>query len=252
MNRETVSEQLVYEIGDPAHYLTPDVDVDFTTLELAEQGPDRMAVRKATGRPATDTYKVSLAYKAGYMASSQLLVYGRDCQAKARSVCRHYLRTSAGQRGYNFPGSCVEMLGIGDGVLRAWSPRPAQDLREGGAANLSAACQSRRRRGAIYPRSGRPLATAGPAGLAGYTGARGWCGRYLPIGPRSCPKELVPWQVQVRTADEWRAVLMNTNARHDSIGAHFAHARSGDKGNHFQYRRDCLHARGVSNFCGAS
>ncbi len=63
VNRETVIEQVVYEIGDPAHYLTPDVDVDFTTVEVEEMGQNRVAVRGATGRPAPENYKVSLAYE---------------------------------------------------------------------------------------------------------------------------------------------------------------------------------------------
>ena len=98
MNCETVSEQLLYEIGDPAHYLTPDVDVDFTTVEIAENGPDRVLVRRATGRPASDTYKVSLAYRAGYTATGQLLVYRRDCQAKAQEMRAADLRAVASCR----------------------------------------------------------------------------------------------------------------------------------------------------------
>ncbi len=58
VNRETVIEQLVYEIGDSAHYLTPDVDVNFTTLEVNEVGHNRVAVRGAIGRPAPENYKV--------------------------------------------------------------------------------------------------------------------------------------------------------------------------------------------------
>ncbi len=52
VSRATVVEQLVYEIGDPAHYLTPDVDVDFTTVEVDHVDLDRIRVRGATGRPA--------------------------------------------------------------------------------------------------------------------------------------------------------------------------------------------------------
>src|SRR5688500_3059839 len=79
VTRRTVVEQLVYEIGDPQHYLTPDVDCDFTTIEVKDIGRDRVQVTGATGRPATD-YKVSLAYRDGWMASGTLLVYGPDCR----------------------------------------------------------------------------------------------------------------------------------------------------------------------------
>ena len=58
VNRHTVVEQLVYEIGDPAHYLTPTSIVDFTTVEVDEIGPDRVRVHGAYRPRATDTYKV--------------------------------------------------------------------------------------------------------------------------------------------------------------------------------------------------
>jgi hypothetical protein len=200
VNRETVTEQLLYEIGDPAHYLTPDVDVDFTTLELSEQGPDRMAVRGATGRPATGTYKVSLAYKAGYMASSQLLVYGRDCQAKARA-CAAVIFERLRASGYTYPGSCVEMLGAGEAVPGMVSA--PQDLRE----VMLRITVRHAHRDAVerFTREVAPLATAGPAGLAGYTAARGTVRPVFAYWPTLVPKELVPWQVEVQTADAWSA-----------------------------------------------
>ena len=174
VNRETVSEQLLYEIGDPAHYLTPDVDVDFTTIELTDEGSDRVALRGVTGRPATDTYKVSLAYKAGYMASSQLLVLGRDCLAKARACAdiifarlRERLSLCRGQCRAARPGEGVP------GLLPA-AGRPARS----GAAHRGAACRPRGGR-ALYPRSGAAghRRTSRPGRLHGRArhGAAGVC-----------------------------------------------------------------------------
>ena len=88
VNRNTVIEQLVYEIGDPAHYLTPDVDVDFTTVEVKDAGPDRVAVQGATGRTAPDNYKVSLAYSAGFTASGTLVGHRRRLRGKSPSLRR--------------------------------------------------------------------------------------------------------------------------------------------------------------------
>src|SRR5439155_6130298 len=65
VNVETVSEQLLYEVADPAHYLTPDVVADFTTVRLQETGPDVVPVSGGTGRGVTDTYQVSIAYPDG-------------------------------------------------------------------------------------------------------------------------------------------------------------------------------------------
>src|SRR5205807_2279792 len=65
VNLETVSEQLLYEVADPAAYYTPDVVADFTSVHLTQPKPDQVHVAPGKGRPATDTYKVSIAYRHG-------------------------------------------------------------------------------------------------------------------------------------------------------------------------------------------
>jgi len=71
---ETVSEQLVYEIGDPAAYATPDAVADFSHVVLREQGSDRVAVSGARGHPAPPTLKASLSFRDGYLAVGTLAV----------------------------------------------------------------------------------------------------------------------------------------------------------------------------------
>src|SRR5262249_37476260 len=84
VNVETVSEQLLYEVGDPARYLTPDVVADFTSVTLAETAPEVVTVRDARGRPAPDRYKVSIAYRDGYAASGTLVIAGPRAADRAR------------------------------------------------------------------------------------------------------------------------------------------------------------------------
>src|SRR5206468_1255228 len=83
VNRETIAEQLLYEVGDPAAYLTPDVTADFTSVTLEEVERDVVRVTNARGRPATDTYKVSIAYRDGYMSSGTLVIAGPGAADKA-------------------------------------------------------------------------------------------------------------------------------------------------------------------------
>jgi len=63
-----VTEQLVYEMGDPAAYITPDCVADFTTIQLRQVRKDRVRVSGVRGKPATDKLKVSIAYSYGYKA----------------------------------------------------------------------------------------------------------------------------------------------------------------------------------------
>ena len=199
VNRRTVAEQLVYEIGDPRHYLTPDVDVDFTTVEIAECGANRVAVRGVTGRPAPENYKVSLAYRAGFAASGQLLVFGADCVAKARE-CADIILQRVKRAGFELARTGVELLGAGDGV-------PGQPASAAPREVVLRIAVHDARRAAVerFATEFAPLITSGPAGLAGYTSGRSPVRPVLAYWPTLVPRSLVTPAVEVRTAREWSA-----------------------------------------------
>jgi hypothetical protein len=82
----TVSEQMLYEIGDPQNYLLPDVVCDFSTAELQQVGADRVRVTGATGRPAPDTLKVSATWADQFRGGTYMTFYGFDADRKARAL----------------------------------------------------------------------------------------------------------------------------------------------------------------------
>jgi hypothetical protein len=200
VTRRTVVEQLVYEIGDPRHYLTPDVDCDFTTVEVEETGNDRVLVRRATGRPATDTYKVSLAYRDGWMASGTLLIYGSDCREKAEK-CGQIILQRCELAGFALARSNVELLGAGAGVPGAFFHRKYQS--PGEVVLRVTAHDPRREAVECFARQFAPLITSGPAGLAGYAAGRPQVRPVLAYWPTLVPKSLVTPEVEVRSAKEW-------------------------------------------------
>ena len=81
---QSVTEQLVYEMGDPHSYITPDVIADFTTIRLEAAGEDRVRVFGIKGRPPTDKLKVSIAYRAGFKAVGTLVYAWPDALDKAQ------------------------------------------------------------------------------------------------------------------------------------------------------------------------
>jgi hypothetical protein len=200
VNRTTVAQQLVYEIGDPRHYLTPDVDCDFTTVELEETGPDRVAFRNATGRPATDTYKVSLAYRDGFMTSGMLLVYGPDCAEKAKA-CGDIILARVKSAGYDLARTNVELLGYGAGVPGAFFHRKYQQ--PGEVVLRVTAHDPRREAVECFARQFAPLITGGPAGLAGYAAGRPEVRPVFAYWPTLVPKRLVEPQVRMQPVREW-------------------------------------------------
>jgi Acyclic terpene utilisation family protein AtuA len=200
VNRRTVVEQLVYEIGDPRHYLTPDVDCDFTSVEVADAGLDRVAIRGATGHPASDSYKVSLAYRDGWMASGQLLVHGADCREKAER-CGEIILRRCRLAGWELARTQVELLGYGGGVPGAWFWRKYQA--PGELVLRVSAHDPRRAAVECFSRQFAPLITSGPAGLAGYAAGRPSVRPVFSYWPALVPKTLVPSRVEVRPAREW-------------------------------------------------
>ena len=85
MSVETVREQLVYEMGDPTRYLTPDCVVDFTSIQLESDGPDRVRVSGVRGAAPTDSLKVSMSHSEGFKASGAVIVCGPDARAKSET-----------------------------------------------------------------------------------------------------------------------------------------------------------------------
>ncbi|MDX1946025.1 MAG: acyclic terpene utilization AtuA family protein [Pirellulaceae bacterium] len=200
VTRRTVVEQLVYEIGDPRHYQTPDVDCDFTTVSVHEIAADQVQVQGALGREATDTYKVSLAYRDGYQASGNLLVYGPDCAAKGRE-CGEIILRRCEMAGYQLARTNIELLGSGAGVPGAFFHRKYQP--PGELVLRVTAHDPRREALECFARQFAPLITSGPAGLAGYAAGRPQVRPVFAYWPSLVSKSLVPARVEVRPAKEW-------------------------------------------------
>ena len=198
VTRQSVIEQIVYEIGDPAAYYTPDVVVDFTTLEVAALGDDRVAVRGATGNPRPETLKVSLAYADGYQASGQLLIYGRDCVVKARIVA-DLIRERLGLEGIELESTNIELLGAGDGVP-GLTPPPT-DMRE--VMLRISAFDHRREALEAFAKQFAPLITNGPGGLAGYAQGRPVVRATYAYWPTVVDRDDVTPTCKVQTAEQW-------------------------------------------------
>ena len=166
VNLETVSEQLLYEVADPAKYFTPDVVADFTTPRLTNAAKDAVRVTGSTGKPATDTYKVSIAYRDGYTSSGTLVIAGPNAVAKARRSGQIIL-DKLKRAGHSYVNSYVEVLGAGDslpGVLPVCDP-PEVVLRVAVRDPNKAAVER-------FTKEFAPLVTAGFAGTTGYTTGR--------------------------------------------------------------------------------
>ena len=178
VNRETLVEQLLYEVGDPARYLTPDVVADFTSVALDVVDRRTMRVRDAKGVPATNTYKVSIAYRDGFMASGTLVIAGPDAVEKA-TICGQALLARIG---HSFDRSNIECLGAGacapgvlagrasdgdDGAKRPSLARPANEV------VLRVSVHDRRKDMVErFAKEFAPLVTSGPPGVTGYTTGR--------------------------------------------------------------------------------
>ncbi|MDA2937730.1 DUF1446 domain-containing protein [Acidobacteria bacterium AH-259-A15] len=90
VNCQTVTSQLVYEIGDPGRYITPDVIADFSTIVLQDEGNHRVKVSGVKGRPCTDHLKVSISYHGGYKAHGTMIVVRPNALEKCRAMAEMF------------------------------------------------------------------------------------------------------------------------------------------------------------------
>lgn len=110
-----IKEQLLYEIGDPAAYVLPDVVADFTQVEVVQADPERVVVRGAKGRPPTTTYKVSATSQAGYRAAASFTLIGPDAARKAQRTGEQFLERGSmilGAHGWApYTSTRIEVIG---------------------------------------------------------------------------------------------------------------------------------------------
>ena len=110
VSARTVKEQLLYELHDPASYLTPDVELDVTGVTVTELGPDRVAIRGAQGRPAPPRLKVTACFEGSYLGEGEFSLAGPNCLARAR-MARSVLLRRLEMRGLPVRAR-VDLIGI--------------------------------------------------------------------------------------------------------------------------------------------
>ncbi len=164
----TVTEQLVYEMGDPREYITPDVVADFSTIQLAQEGPDRVRVSGVRGRPRTDRLKVSIAFQAGFKAVGTLVYAWPDPVNKARAADR-ILRERLERLGLRFDEIRTEFVGW-NAAHGALAGPPPPDLPE---VELRVAVRAAERAPVErFTRELAPLILTGPPTVTGFAGGR--------------------------------------------------------------------------------
>ena len=188
----SVTEQLVYEMGDPRSYITPDVIADFTSIQLEQAGDDRVRVFGIKGRPPTDKLKVSIAYEAGYKAVGTLVYAWPDALAKAELADR-VLRQRLDRLGLQFDHMLTEFLGASatHGPL-AGAPHdpPEVQLRIGVRSGNRAAVER-------FTREIAPLVLNGPPSVTGFAGGRPKVEEIVAYWPALVDKSVVQTSVEV-------------------------------------------------------
>lgn len=167
----TVKEQLLYEIGDPDRYLSPDVTAPFTSLVVEDLGNDRIQVSGATGKPRPEKYKVSATFRDGYRSAGTLTIFGRDAESKARR-CGEMVLQRVREAGFEPRDSIIECLGSGDGNAGIILPGNSESDRFATTV-LRVAIETESHDAAQhFSRELMPLITAGPQGTTGYAEGR--------------------------------------------------------------------------------
>lgn len=195
VNRDTVTHQLAYEMGDPSRYLTPDCIADFTSFSLTESGPDRVEVKGAVGTPATDTYKVSLSYHDGWKSVGQLTVSGPDALAKAR-LCSEIVWQRLAYDGFEYSADERLVEFVGAGVCHAGMLPEGMDEAPEIVLRMGVKGSDREK----IDRFGSelvPLVTSGPPGVTGFAGGRPKATEIIGFWPALVKKDKIPTKVTV-------------------------------------------------------
>jgi hypothetical protein len=163
-----VKEQILYEMGNPAAYITPDGVADFTTIRLEADGADRVRVHGVKGGPRTDLLKVSISYRAGFKAVGTLVYAWPDAVAKAQKADA-VLRERLVKLGLSFDEIRTEYVGW-NATHGPLAGPPPEDMPE---VELRMAVKSREKAPVErFSREIAPLILSGPPSVTGFAAGR--------------------------------------------------------------------------------
>jgi hypothetical protein len=193
VNIQSVKEQLLYEMGDPKSYITPDVVADFSSIQLAADGSDRVRVYGIKGTPKTDFYKVSIAYSAGWKAVGTLVYSYPDALAKAKAADQ-ILRARLERLGLKFDVVLTEFVGVNatHGHLAGEPPSdiPEVQLRIGVRGQSKIDVER-------FTKELAPLILTGPPSVTGFAGGRPKVEEIMAYFPALIPKHLIETKVEI-------------------------------------------------------
>ena len=191
VTRETVSEQLLYEIGDPTEYITPDCVADFTSIKLEDLGNDRVRVYDIKGRPNTPFFKVSASYLDGYVAFGSLTYSAPEAYEKAQAADA-VLRKRLEMLGLAFDEIRTEYVGFNachGALATAYEPNEVM-LRIGVRGHDREAVKR-------FGMEIAPLILTGPPSVTGFSGGRPKPSDVVAYFPALLDKKVVTMDVHV-------------------------------------------------------
>jgi hypothetical protein len=192
VNIETITEQLLYEIGDPRQYITPDVVADFTSIRLTQDGLDRVRATGITGRPQPEMLKLSISYAWGWKAIGTLVYSAPDALAKAQMADR-IVRDRVQQLGLAFDAVYTEFFGVnathGPVAVPCHDP-PEVQVRIGARGHDRKAVDR-------FTRELIPLVLSGPPTGTGYGEGRPSVREVIAYWPALIPRDLIQPHVEV-------------------------------------------------------
>jgi hypothetical protein len=189
----SVKEQLVYEMGDPHQYITPDCVADFTSIRLEDAGPDRVRVYGVGGHPATEFLKVSISYAAGFKAVGTLVYAWPDAYAKARAADQ-ILRARLDRLGLKFDQILTEFVGAN----ATHGPLAGEPDREAPEIQLRVGVRGEDRKAVErFTKEIAPLILTGPPAVTGFAGGRPKVEEIVAYWPALIPKTEIEARVEV-------------------------------------------------------
>ena len=190
---QSVKEQLLYEMGDPAAYITPDVVADFASIHLEDAGENRVRVFGIKGKPNTEFYKVSIAYSAGWKSVGTLVYSWPDAYEKAK-VADQILRSRIERLGLKFETILTEFVGV-NATHGRLSGEPSRDIPE---VQLRVGVRGQNKADVErFTKEIAPLILTGPPAVTGFAGGRPKVEEIMAYFPALIPKSLIETKVDI-------------------------------------------------------